>query len=242
MNVAGFFQQASWRRDWPMPLVALFIAGGVAIPEVMSTGHGLLLIAALATMKWPRRELAAGEKTFAWLLVAYWAYGLLSFFLGGQTELGESVLGRDLRLLLAVPVIFLVARLRWDAQMAGTALALAGFLCGFSALVEYAWNGMGSYRVSGPTVSIVFGNVCAALAAFNMAAAAVARGVPGRLHALASVSAIYAVFLTSTRGALVSLIVAFTVTLFLLPIAGRFRKRSFFTYTVLLSLLVAALT
>lgn len=215
-----------WRRNWPLLFLSLFTAGSVAIPELMSASHALLLIAALLTVNWPRRALHRDETRLVAVLFSYWFYGLFSYFYGGMTELGQGVLDRDLRFLLAIPVIYLVTRVAWNPRLALRMLAVAGFLCGAMAIIEYWMNGMDSYRVSGSTVSIVFGNVCAAIAAINLGIAAASRGHRlMTIHFLAALSTVVALVLSGTRGAVLALAAAAVTVLLLLMILSRLRKR-----------------
>ena len=228
------------RAQGPEILILLFVSLGVSVPEMMSGLHLLILVAAGFTLHWQRRRLTGNEKALLAVFLVYWGIGLLTHLVGGMTELGSSVIGRDVRILLAIPVIFLLARVRLPSRHLYVAVGVAGILAAVFAVGEYIAHGMSNYRVSGPTISIVFGNCCASLAAFNLGIATMQRGRRQVFHLLAAAGAILAVFLSGTRGAVLAILVAAIVILLSSFFSARPRKRVIAAFAALVAIVILA--
>jgi O-antigen ligase len=210
--------------------IAAFIALALIVPKASSGLHLLLFLLAMFALHKPRPALSAGETGFLVALFALWASGLLAFLLGGVTELGIKVLGRDLRLLFAIPVYLLLRRQAGLAHWVVPAFGVAGVLLGIHSGIESLLAESARYRASGASISIVFGHMAAAVAAVNFGLLQFAeRRHALLLHVAGMAGACLAVYLSHTRGALLALLLAAAavviVTLFVRATREHFQRR-----------------
>lgn len=211
--------------------IAAFIALALVVPKASSGLHLLLFILAMSALRKPRPALSAGETGFLVALFALWASGLLAFLLGGMTELGIKVLGRDLRLLFAIPVYLLLRRQAGLAHWVVPAFGVAGVLLGIHSGIESLLAESARYRASGASISIVFGHMAAAVAAVNFGLLLFAeRRHALLLHVAGMAGACLAVYFSHTRGALLALLLAVAavviVALIVRPSRHHSRKHS----------------
>ncbi|HEX7046440.1 MAG TPA: O-antigen ligase family protein [Gammaproteobacteria bacterium] len=191
---------AGWMLALAFPVLALIV------DKAASTIFAIFFLAGLWLLIRGRRERL--DVATRWVLIAFAAYflvGVLSFFLGEQTRLGEQLLGRDIRFLGGVAVFFALARLALPERLLRFSFVAGGFVTGIFAIVEVVAASHANYRASGETISIVFGHLAAVLFAVNLAIALFEKkGRPVAL--LAAGFALAAVTLSSTRGALLAVL------------------------------------
>lgn len=181
-------------------LAFAFPVTALVVPKAASTIFAIFFLAGL----WLLIRGRAGklDPLLTWILVAFAAYfavGALSFFLGEQTRLGEKLLGRDLRFLGAVAVVFALLRLQMPAGPLRNAIAFGGVATGSVALVQLLLAGMD--RAGGETISIVFGHLSAWLFAANVGLV-ISAPAGRRLMLTGAAGALAAVLASQTRGAL----------------------------------------
>ncbi|MBW3568268.1 MAG: hypothetical protein KY410_10000, partial [Proteobacteria bacterium] len=199
---------SGWQRAGWLLIVA-FLLFALVLDKVASTIYAVLFLAGLWLLI--RRRAMANDKRYRWLLAAfalYFVVGVVSYFLGEQTRLGEKLMGRDIRFLAATPVFFAIFSLRLPANVLMTAIGLGGVVTGIAALVEVAGAGWDT-RATGETISILFGHLAAALVVVNLALAFYETHRMRWLNAAGALCALGAVLLSGTRGAaLAAMIVA----------------------------------
>lgn len=204
-------------------LIAAFLLLALVVDKVASTVYAVLFLTGLWLLL--RRRTTANDDKYRWLLAAFALYfivGVVAFFLGEQTRLGEKLMGRDIRFLAAVPVFFAILAIRLPAKALMAGIGTGGVVTGAAALLEVAaadWD----TRATGETISILFGHLAAALAAVNLALALHARSRMRWLNAAGALCAFGAVLLSGTRGAaLTALIVG---VLLIIAVCGRSARR-----------------
>lgn len=196
------WQLAGWLLAFAFPILAL------VVDKAASTIYAIFFLAGMWFLITRRFEKPSPE--MRWVLIAFAAYflvGVLSYFLGEQTRLGEKILGRDIRFLGAIPVFLAIAALRIPATMVFAALGIGGVVTGVVAAVQ-VWTGIEGGRAGGETISIVFGHLSAALAVTNLALLIHERNAIRVLMVAGVVGATIAVLLSGTRGAVLTLLIA----------------------------------
>lgn len=196
------WQLAGWLLAFIFPILAL------VADKAASTLYAIFFLAGLWLLITRRFEKPSPE--MRWVLIAFAAYflvGVLSFFLGEQTRLGEKILGRDIRFLGAIPVFLAIATLRTPATIVFAALGIGGVVTAVVAVVQ-VWAGIEGGRAGGETISIVFGHLSAALAVVNLALVVRLRKTNRLLAVAGFAGATVAVLLSGTRGAVVTLLLA----------------------------------
>lgn len=189
-------------------LVAAFPLLALVVDKSASVIFAILFLAGLWLLV--RRRAVGPDPAMRWVLLAFAAYflvGVAGFFLGEQTRLGEQLLGRDIRFLGAVPVFFAVRALRPPKSLLVAGIACGGVLAGVVAIGQVALQADPAGRAGGESLSIVFGHLCAALAAVNLALATRLAGNPRWLVLAGGAGAILAVVLSGTRGAVLTVLV-----------------------------------
>lgn len=199
------------RNSWQLAgwlLASAFMVLALVLDKSASTVYAIFFLAGLYLLITRRFETPLPE--MRWVLIAFAAYflvGVLSFFLGEQTRLGEKILGRDIRFLGAIPVFLVIAALRIPGAIVFASLGLGGVVTAIVAGAQ-VWTGIEGGRAGGETISIVFGHLSAALAVINLALLVHERKAM-RIFAIAGFfGATIAVLLSGTRGAVLTLLLA----------------------------------
>ncbi len=177
------------------------------------------LAGAWLLVRGPRERPDASMRFLLFAFAAYFAVGVLCFFLGEQTRLGEKILGRDIRFLAAVPVFFVLMQLPARAWLIRNATWIGGALAAAVAIVQIQVTD----RAGGETISIVFGHLCAALFAVNLVCMLYLQRRQRIAAVLGTLGALVAVLLSGTRGALMS--VAVVIAIVSIAWAGRSVRR-----------------
>src|SRR5690606_34865734 len=186
------WQAAGWLLAAAFPVLAL------VVDKAASTTYAIFFLAGLWLLARGRAVRAGDAKWVLLAFAAYFAVGVLSYFLGEQTRLGEQLLGRDIRFLGALAVFLVLARLALPERLLAAGFIAGGFVTGAVAVAEVLMAGP-AHRAGGETISIVFGHLSALLFARNLAIAPFRRTARGR-PAVAAAFALVAVTLASTRG------------------------------------------
>jgi O-antigen ligase len=182
--------------------------------HVASTVFAVFFLAGLWLLLF-RRGNGMTDRNARWVLLAFAAYflvGVVTFFLGEQTRLGEKILGRDIRFLGAVPVYFVFLALALPRRLLRHTFGAAGIVTGVLAIAEVLLAEQADYRAGGRTISIVFGHLAAGLFAINLALALFERRGWG-WSAIGALLAIVAVVLSGTRGAWLSVVTVSAVAI-----------------------------
>lgn len=196
------WQLAGWLLAFAFPVLAL------VVDKAASTIYAIFFLAGLWLLV--RRRVERPDPLMQWVLVAFTAYfvvGVLSFFLGEQTRLGEKLLGRDIRFFGAVLCFAVVSMATLPPRLLRLSFIVAGVVTGGGSLIEVIADESGHTRASGETIAILFGHLSAASA---MITATFALDSSGRRHIsvwLGFLGFMTAVILSGTRGALVSILV-----------------------------------
>src|SRR5690606_12660454 len=223
MHAGWMGQDASTRMQWiAWWLAAAFPVFALTIDKAASVIFALFVIAGLVIVVRGNRPPLAREAK--WLLLAFAVHflvSLASFLLGEQTRLGEKILGRDARFLLAVPVCFALLNVAMPELLLKRALAVGGMFTGAWAIGEVIVAGDLGHRVSGESISIVFGQLSALLFALNFALLLQGERRDRFFAVPATVLALVAVAFSGTRGALLSVIGVAGIALLMLAWRGR---------------------
>src|SRR5690606_39934233 len=217
---ASRLQLLAWCLLAAFPLLAL--TGDKAGSVICA----LFVIAGLVILV--RRDWPPLHRESRWVLLAFAAYflaSLASFLLGEQTRLGEKILGRDARFLLALPLFFALLKTGFAERWLKLAVAAGGMFTGAWAIGEVIIAGDFSHRASGESISIVFGHLSALLFALNLALLLRGNRQERWLAALGAVFALVAVTFSGTRGALLSVIAAAASGMLMLAWQGRAHRR-----------------
>gem|GEM_PF-1959057 len=199
-----------WLRAVVLVLLAAFLVLGLTVNNVASTS--LFLLGLIGIYVGLRRGFLNGltraEKLVMVAFAAYPAIAIASYILGTQTNLGFRFLGRELRLVLFIPVYLAV---RWsfpEKRWIGYLLSLGALCAAVDAVVEVVGAGLGYHARGVAGVAITFGDL-GLLSGFLGAAILTARGAghvdKHRLwrhaaSALGVVSGVVASILSQSRG------------------------------------------
>lgn len=217
---ASRLQLLAWCLLAAFPLLALTVDKAASVIFALFVIAGLVI---LVKRDWPPLH-----RESRWVLLAFAAYflaSLASFLLGEQTRLGEKILGRDARFLLALPLFFALLKTGFAERWLKLAVAAGGMFTGAWAIGEVIIAGDFSHRASGESISIVFGHLSALLFALNLALLLRGNRQERWLAALGSVFALVAVTFSGTRGALLSVIAAAASGMLMLAWQGRAHRR-----------------
>ncbi|HEX6927742.1 MAG TPA: O-antigen ligase family protein [Gammaproteobacteria bacterium] len=196
------WQLAGWLLAFAFPVFAL------VVDKAASTIYAIFFLAGLWLLSRGRFE--RPDPRLRWVLIAFAAYflvGVLSFFLGEQTRLGEKLLGRDIRFLAALPVCFVMLRLRPSRLLIVSGLAAGGAVAGLVAWMQVVADAAAGVRAEGETISILFGHLCAALLLVNLVFAVRERNAWRWLAWAGALGALAGMLLSATRGAVLAVVV-----------------------------------
>jgi O-antigen ligase len=198
-------------RLWVAAVVLLFPALCLLVSR--SDSYSLFVLLVVGVIAWWRNGFKSGFSRRDWMFVAVFltfiAAGLLAFELGHQSDDGFRLLGRYLRLLLALPILAAFKRYRPPPALVWAGLGLGSLVLGVDAVWECI-SVAGFLRPDGDTnVAILFGDL-ATLTTFAFAAGYVY--VDGRLPRLGPLlmlagilAGLVACILSGARGAWVAL-------------------------------------
>jgi O-antigen ligase len=131
--------------------------------EVGSTGFFLLALAGLIFpfFNKDRQPLSSEQKIIIYVLVFYFAVALLSYLFGDMNDPGLKRLVRYARLLLFMPIYFLLIRIRPHPSALWYGLNLGAIIVGLNAMNEVWWNidTPDHGRASGSVNAILYGDV-----------------------------------------------------------------------------------
>ncbi|HEY3859455.1 MAG TPA: O-antigen ligase family protein [Gammaproteobacteria bacterium] len=198
-------------RMWVAVVVLLFPALCLLVNR--SDSYCLLILLVVGVIAWLRNGLKSNfsrrDWQFAAVFVIFFLAGLLAFELGHQTDYGFRLLGRYMRLLLALPVLVAFKRYRMPSLLVWAGLGLGALVLGVDAIWERV-SIAGFLQPDGDTnVAILFGDL-ATLTAFTFAAGYI--NVDSRLPrlgpwlmALGILGGLLACILSGARGAWLAL-------------------------------------
>lgn len=230
-----------WRRCLCLLVSAIFVTVGLVFDKVVSGSFVILLLVSITLWFWPPThqlhsdQIGRRRKVVVMAFAAYFVVGVVAWLLGGQSELGFKILGRDLRFALAIPVVILLSIYRPSIDFVVRSFGTSGIVLGaysilFMVFVE------GSERLSGATISIVFGHLSASVFSVN-AVYLFFRRKNLFFHMLAMTGAVTAVWCSGTRGALlIVLAIAFSLLVALIV-----EQRRSMVLSTLVAVLVAAM-
>lgn len=206
-DILNEIRHVSWMQRFVWLNAVLFVAGALTVPKLASTTFTLLAltgIVLLARGRWPL-DLTRAEK---WLLLAFALYfivGVVSYNLGVKTRLGWEIIFRDIRFLFAIPIYIVLRRYPLPRSWFWLMLVIAGLAAVGVATVNYLSEQDG-WRASGGTISIVFGHLMAGMTLICVAGILFLQGRGIRILVIAgALAGVLVIFLSGTRGALLSL-------------------------------------
>ena len=204
---AGESRSDHWLRLAVAAVVLLFPATGLLVDRADS--YSLLVLLIVGAIAWKRARFHTGfgrrEWLYAGVFLGFFFVGVLAFACGHQTDYGFRLLGRYLRLLLALPALIALRRYRPPALLVWAGLGLAALALGVDAIIERALVSDVDQPMGDTNVAILFGDI-ALLTTFVFAAgylyvdARLPRLGP-KLMWLGIVAGFIACFLSGARGA-----------------------------------------
>ncbi|HEY1991781.1 MAG TPA: hypothetical protein VGH71_04915, partial [Gammaproteobacteria bacterium] len=160
-----------WMRLAVAAVVLCFPATGLLVDRADSFSLLLLMIA--GAVAWWRMRFHTGfgrrEWLYAGVFLLFFCAGVLAFACGHQTDYGFRLLGRYLRLLLALPALMALRRYRPPSLLVWAGLGLGALALGVDAIIERALISAADQPMGDTNVAILFGDV-ALLTAFGFAA------------------------------------------------------------------------
>jgi len=203
-------------------LLFLFPIAGMSVKHWITNIFNILVLIGLFVLRKKRTLLLKEEKLLLWICAAYFSMFILSSFGNGWTELQTRYLGTEIRFLLVIPLYLLVRQYKDSSKWFLMGFIVAGFFLFAQSYYEVVliyrkWaEGVYSKNILGPmSVLVVFFGLYSLL--FNIH---VCGWLAKFVIILSILAALYALAVSSSRGAYVGFII--TAMCFLL-FSSKFR-------------------